>query len=105
MSVQPSEYDVAAIMGGLYGDGIIALKGAFSTGFADSLYQDMMQLFEEARQVPGGVLPRGPQRWYVETQPERIRGFVEIIEGQNLMLVRGAVPGPKGSTVEVRTDA
>jgi hypothetical protein len=78
VSVQPSDYDVSAIMGGLYGDGIIALKGAFSTTFADTLYEDMMRLFEEARQIPGGVLPRGPERWYVETQPERIRGFVEI---------------------------
>jgi large subunit ribosomal protein L3 len=30
---------------------------------------------------------------------------VEIVLGQNLMLVRGAVPGPRGATVEVRTDA
>jgi large subunit ribosomal protein L3 len=30
---------------------------------------------------------------------------VEVIAEQNLMLVRGAVPGPKGATVEVRTDA
>jgi large subunit ribosomal protein L3 len=29
---------------------------------------------------------------------------VELIPDQNLMLVRGSVPGPKGSTVEVRTD-
>jgi large subunit ribosomal protein L3 len=29
---------------------------------------------------------------------------VELIPDQNLMLVRGAVPGPKGGTVEVRTD-
>jgi hypothetical protein len=72
------DYDAASIMGGLYGDGIIALKGAFSREFADALYDDMVGLFEEARQIPGGALPRGPQRWYVETQPERIRGFVEI---------------------------
>ena len=30
--------------------------------------------------------------------------IVELIPAQNLMLVRGAVPGPKGGTVEVRTD-
>jgi hypothetical protein len=72
------QYDVAAIMGGLYGDGIIGLKGAFSREFADTLYADMMSLFDEARQIPGGALPRGPERWYVETQPERIRAFVEI---------------------------
>jgi large subunit ribosomal protein L3 len=30
---------------------------------------------------------------------------VEVIPEQNLMLVRGAVPGPRGGTVEVRSDA
>jgi len=29
---------------------------------------------------------------------------VEVIPDQNLLLVRGSVPGPKGGTVEVRTD-
>jgi len=29
---------------------------------------------------------------------------VEVMPRQNLLLVRGAVPGPKGGTVEVRTD-
>ncbi len=73
-----ANYEPAEIMGGLYGDGIIGLKGAFSTGFADRLYDEVISLFEEARQVPGGALPRGPQRWYVEVQPERISGFAEI---------------------------
>jgi large subunit ribosomal protein L3 len=30
--------------------------------------------------------------------------IVELIPDQNLMLVRGSVPGPKGGTVEVRTN-
>ena len=30
---------------------------------------------------------------------------VEVIPKQNLLLVRGSVPGPRGGTVEVRTDA
>jgi large subunit ribosomal protein L3 len=30
---------------------------------------------------------------------------VEVMSDRNLMLVRGAVPGPRGGTVEVRTDA
>jgi large subunit ribosomal protein L3 len=30
---------------------------------------------------------------------------VEVMPEQNLMLLRGSVPGPKGGTVEVRTDA
>jgi ribosomal protein L3 len=27
-----------------------------------------------------------------------------VIADQNLLLVRGSVPGPKGSVVEIRTD-
>jgi large subunit ribosomal protein L3 len=30
--------------------------------------------------------------------------IVELIPDKNLMLVRGSVPGPKGATVEVRSD-
>jgi large subunit ribosomal protein L3 len=30
---------------------------------------------------------------------------VEVIPNRNLLLLRGAVPGPRGATVEVRTDA
>ena len=104
MSVQPSDYDLAAIMGGLYGDGIIALKHAFSTAFADTLHEDMMQLLEEARQVPGGVLPRGPHRWYVETQPERIRGFVEIATHPWFVAVCEAVLTKDYRIVEVGFD-
>jgi large subunit ribosomal protein L3 len=29
---------------------------------------------------------------------------VEVLPKQNLLLVRGAVPGPRGCTVEVRSD-
>jgi large subunit ribosomal protein L3 len=31
--------------------------------------------------------------------------IVELIPESNLMMVRGSVPGSKGDTVEVRTDA
>jgi large subunit ribosomal protein L3 len=30
---------------------------------------------------------------------------VEVLPERNLLLVRGAVPGPRGGTVEVRSDA
>jgi hypothetical protein len=98
------DYDVAGIMGGLYGDGIIGLKGAFTRDFADSLYEDMMSLFEEARQIPGGALPRGPHRWYVETQPERIRGFVEIASHPWFVAVCEAVLTKDYRIVEVGFD-
>ena len=99
-----TSYDVAAIMGGLYGDGIIGLKGAFAPEWADTLYQDIMALFEEARAIPGGALPRGPQRWYVEVQPQRIRGFVDIATHPWFVAVCEAVLGKQYKIVEVGFD-
>jgi len=104
VSIEGPEYDPAAIMGGLYGDGIIGLKGAFSAGFADTLYQDIMALFEEAKKVPGGALPRGPQRWYVEVQPERVRGFVEIATHPWFVAVCEAVLTKNYRVVEIGFD-
>ena len=89
-----AQYETAAIMGGLYGDGIIALKGAFAPAWADALYADIMALFAEARAVPAGALPRGPERFYVEVQPERVRGFVDIATHPWFVAVCEAVLGP-----------
>jgi large subunit ribosomal protein L3 len=48
---------------------------------------------------------RGPGRMGGGRVTQRGLTVVEILPNDNLMLVRGAVPGPKGSTVEVRSDA
>ena len=98
------QYDAAAIMGGLYGDGIIGLKRAFPPEFADTLHDDMMTLFEEARQIPRGSLPRGPERWYVETQPERIRGFIEIASHSWFVAVCEAVLTKDYRIIEIGFD-
>src|SRR6187200_374758 len=47
---------------------------------------------------------KGPGRMGGGRITQRGLTIVELIPDQNLMLVRGAVPGPKGGTVEVRTD-
>jgi large subunit ribosomal protein L3 len=47
---------------------------------------------------------RGPGRMGGGRVTQRGLTVVETLPGQNLMLVRGAVPGPRGGTVEVRTD-
>jgi large subunit ribosomal protein L3 len=47
---------------------------------------------------------RGPGRMGGGRVTQRGLTVVEIMPKRNLMLVRGAVPGPTGSTVEVRTD-
>ena len=97
-------HEPADIMGGLYGDGIIALKGAFPREWVERLRGEIGALFEEARKVPGGALPRGPQRWYVEVHPERIGGFVDIATHPWFVAVCEAVLGPEYRIVEVGFD-
>src|SRR5919205_2778128 len=48
---------------------------------------------------------RGPGRMGGGRITQRGLTIVELIPGDNLMLVRGSVPGPKGTTVEIRSDA
>jgi len=48
---------------------------------------------------------RGPGRMGGGRVTQRGLTVVEVIPEQNLLLIRGAVPGPKGGTVEVRSDA
>ena len=104
MTEQEQQYDVAAIMGGLYGDGIIGLQGAFSPEWADAMHEDIIALFEQAKAVPGGALPRGPERWYVEVQPEKVRGFVDIATHPWFVAVCEAILGPDYNIVEIGFD-
>ncbi|AFE04912.1 phytanoyl-CoA dioxygenase family protein [Corallococcus coralloides DSM 2259] len=97
-------HEPADLLRGLYGDGIIGLKGAFPRDWAARMSEDIETLFAEARQVPGGALPRGPQRWYVEVHPERIRGFVDIVTHPWFVAVCEAVLGPDYRIVEVGFD-
>ena len=59
-----------------------------------------------ASATPSRVLPgqRMPGQMGNKRVTQRGLTIVELMPDRNLMLVRGAVPGPKGSTVEVRTD-
>lgn len=101
---QFEQYDTAAIMGGLYGDGIIGLKGAFKRDFVAQLREDIDVLFDEARRQPGGALARGPNRYYVEIHPERLRGFLDIISHPWVVAVCRAVLGPDFKIVEAGFD-
>lgn len=98
------DYDVGAIMGGLYGDGIIACKGAFTREWVAELKEDIEKLFAEARSRPGGALERGPNRYYVQVHPERVRGFVDLVTHPWVTAVCRAVLGPDYKVVEVGFD-
>jgi hypothetical protein len=103
MTIDPA-YEPATIMGGLYGDGAIALQGAFTPEWADEMREDIEQLFAEAQAIPGGALPRGPERFYVEVAPERVRGFVDIATHPWFVAVCEAVLGPDYRIVEIGFD-
>lgn len=57
-STFPTDFDTAAIMGALYGDGIIACKGAFERKWVERLGRSIGVLFQEALRQPGGALER-----------------------------------------------
>jgi hypothetical protein len=97
-------YDVPALVDGLYTDGVVALKGAFSTEWADQLREDIEALFAEALQRPDGAVGRGPNRYYVEIHPERLRGFVDIVTHPWVTAVNEAVLGPDYRIVETGFD-
>jgi len=91
-------------MGGLYGDGFISLKGAFSRTWAAELGEDVETLFREALRRPGGAVGRGPKRYYVEVHPERIRGFADLVSHPWVIAVCEAVLGPEYQVVEIGFD-
>ena len=101
---QKAGIEIADIMRGLYGDGIIGLRGAFSRDFIQELRTDIDGLFAEAQARPGGALNRGPNRFYVEVHPERLRGFATIAGHPWVMAVCRAVLGPDYRLVEVGFD-
>lgn len=99
-----TEYDAAAIMGGLYGDGFIAHKGAFSREWVTQLHEDVLVAYEDALKRPNGAVGRGPKRHYVEIHPEDIRGFVDLCTHPWVVAVCEAVLGPQYKIVEIGFD-
>src|SRR4051794_32739962 len=77
-TINTDEIDREQIGQALYGDGITALKGAFSREWAQQMREDMDAAFIEARGREGGAVGRGPNRYYVEIHPEALTGFVDI---------------------------
>ncbi len=97
-------FDTAAIMGGLYGDGIIGHKGAFDRAWARTLGDDIDALFQDALTRPGGAVGRGPKRYYVEIHPEEISGFLDLATHPWVVAVSQAVLGPDYKIVEIGFD-
>jgi hypothetical protein len=102
--IESSVYDVAQVMGDLYGDGIIGLKNAFSIEWVQRLHDEVLALYKEALNRPGGAVGRGPKRHYVEIHPEDITGFLDLVTHPWVMFVCEAVLGPDYKIVEIGFD-
>lgn len=102
--VTTTGFDMAPIMGGIYGDGIIGLKGAFDRDWVRALGEDIERLFELALRRPGGAVGRGPKRYYVEIHPEDLRGFLDLATHPWVIGVSQAVLGPDYKIVEIGFD-
>ena len=104
LQTQTQQFDIATIMGGLYGDGIIALKGAFERDWVQTMHDELVVLYEEALKRPGGAVGRGPKRHYVETHPEDFSGFVDLAMHPWVIAVCEAILGPDYKIVEIGFD-
>ena len=98
------EFNTATIMGSLYGDGILGLKGAFDREWVVRLGEDLGVAYRDALARPGGAVGRGPKRHYVEIHPEDIRGFVDLVSHPWVVAVSEAVLGPDYKVVEIGFD-
>ena len=96
--------DVADIMGGLYGDGFISLRSAFSRSWVGQMAKDLEVAYAKALSRPGGVVGRGPKRHYVEIHPEDITGFVALVSHPWVVQVCEAVLGLDYKVVEIGFD-
>lgn len=101
---QVQDYDVADIMRGLYGDGILGHKGAFERSWVERLREDIEVAYRDALERPGGAVGRGPKRHYVEIHPEDIRGFRDLVTHPWVVAVCKAVLGPDYKIVEIGFD-
>lgn len=102
--VAEPQFDTATILGSLYGDGILGLKGAFDRDWVARLGEDLGIAYRDALKRPGGAVGRGPKRHYVEIHPEAIRGFVDLVSHPWVVAVCGAVLGPDYKVVEIGFD-
>ncbi|HYF60893.1 MAG TPA: phytanoyl-CoA dioxygenase family protein [Burkholderiaceae bacterium] len=96
--------DVAAIMRGLYGDGFIGRPGAFPRELVARIAEDVAVLAAEALRTPGGIVPRGPNRFYVEVHPERLRDLPALVGHPWIAAVCDAVLGEDWRVVEIGFD-
>ncbi len=100
----PVPADLTEHLATLTHDGITSLRRALPLPLVDQLHEDVLTAFDEARSRHGGAVGRGPERWYVEVNPEQLRGFVDLATHPWVTGICEAVLGPDYEIVEVGFD-
>jgi hypothetical protein len=93
-----------AVREALYSEGVTALRGAFSRAWVQRMREDIDAAFAAAIARPGGAVPRGPQRYYVEIHPGQLRGYVELVSHPWVVAVCETILGPSYEIVELGFD-
>ena len=95
---------IAAAVEQILTEGITARRQAFTIEWVDEMREDIEAAFAEASAGPGGAVPRGPERFYVEIHPQQFRGFVDVMTHPWVTGVCAAVLGPDWKAVELGFD-
>lgn len=95
---------IDAVREALYTDGFAALRGSFSREWVAAVRTDLEVAFAEAIARPGGAVPRGPERYYVEIHPGQLRGYVDLVTHPWVTGVCEAILGPAYEIVELGFD-
>lgn len=88
----------------LYRDGIVVVRDAFPRQWAADLDSDLSHEFAEALRSPGGVAPRGWNRFYFEPYAERLRGFLDLLRHPSLRTLVAELFGDDWHVVELGCD-
>ena len=103
-STTSAPLDVSEDVAAIDREGIVGRKGVFDRGWVGDLHEDLMTAFWAAIQRPHGTIGRGRRRWYVEVNPEQVRGFVDLVSHPWIAAVSEAVLGSEYRFVEVGFD-
>jgi hypothetical protein len=88
----------------LYEQGITVVRGALPRAWAQDLDDDLAREFMGALRTPGGVAPRGWNRFYFEPYAERVRGFWDVAAHPVVTSLAEHMFGPDWRIVELGCD-
>src|SRR4051812_25009690 len=97
-------YDAAELSREVYEQGITVVRGAFPPQWARDLDDDLAREFMGALRSPGGVAPRGWNRFYFEPYAERVRGFWDVASHPVVTSLAEHMFGPGWQVVELGCD-